>query len=217
MEEKGEEVDESFYHHYINSVKERDNETHYIHFPLENDRFISILQNTNIISGGTTGLSIWQVRWWQAIHHLIHSLEILTKKIVTFQAGRILAQYCSKNKKLFTNKSILELGCGVGLTGLALIFTCHPSHYCFSDAHEKVLDYLIENIKLNLSEKIPIHNSGVNENTDLLFEGSCHSTKISVINFAWENADDSNFCKSFNPDVILAAGEMTYTYSFFCW
>lgn len=37
-----------------------------------------------------------------------------------WDAGIVLARYAIKNNGLFKNKSVLELGCGVGIGGLAV-------------------------------------------------------------------------------------------------
>lgn len=119
----------------------------------------------------------------------------------------MLAEYCQNNKNLFANKSILELGCGVGLTGLAVTFACNPTHYCFSDAHDKVLDYLVNNIKLNLSENIQTPCIASEENNLLCYQSIYKNTKITVVNLNWENTASFKFCETFRPDIILAAGK----------
>ncbi|OXB52488.1 hypothetical protein ASZ78_005430, partial [Callipepla squamata] len=45
--------------------------------------------------------------------------------------------------------TVLELGSGVGFTGLAICKTCNPKTYIFSDYHHCVLKQLRENIHLN--------------------------------------------------------------------
>ena len=49
----------------------------------------------------------------------------------------------------FFFRRIVELGCGLGLTGLIICRTCHPSHYVFTDCHQQVLQTLCENIEIN--------------------------------------------------------------------
>ena len=43
----------------------------------------------------------------------------------------------------------MELGSGVGFTGLVICKTCNPKTYIFSDYHHCVLKQLTENIHLN--------------------------------------------------------------------
>lgn len=47
-------------------------------------------------------------------------------------------------------RRILEMGSGLGLTGIALCLLCKPHSYCFTDYHEEVLDVLSQNVTLNL-------------------------------------------------------------------
>ena len=51
----------------------------------------------------------------------------------------------------FPFRSILELGAGLGFTGIALCLLCHPSRYTFTDCHDDVLHVLKENVGFNLS------------------------------------------------------------------
>lgn len=47
------------------------------------------------------------------------------------------------------SRSIIELGCGTGLTGLVICCSSLPSQYLFSDCHESVLEALQHNLSLN--------------------------------------------------------------------
>ncbi|XP_065200765.1 putative protein N-methyltransferase FAM86B2 isoform X2 [Planococcus citri] len=174
LEGRNEDVDEKVYHYYLKLLEQPESETHYIHYMISEDQFITVLQNTSTISDGTTGLSVWQ-------------------------AGKMLADYCLKNIHSFEKQNVLELGCGVGLTGLAVIFACKPSSYCFTDIHEKVLNYLESNIKLNVAITRCLTEANIS-----YFESSDVETKISIINLPWENVD-SNLTDSIKPDIILAA------------
>lgn len=100
-------------------------------------------------------------------------------------------------------KRILELGCGLGLTGLSVIHECIPSQYCFSDNHDRVLQYLIDNIYLNLKQ---IARNFDNMSSELVFEGNFDSTRIFVLQNEWEKTTSSDFCKLMSPEIILAAG-----------
>ncbi|XP_003226747.2 protein-lysine N-methyltransferase EEF2KMT [Anolis carolinensis] len=96
----------------------------YKSYLLPSEEAITLGESMAIISQGTTGL-------------------------VTWDAGLYLAEWALENPALFTNRSILELGSGIGLTGLAICKACHPSKYTFSDHHPCVLQKLLENIRLN--------------------------------------------------------------------
>lgn len=89
-----------------------------------------------------------------------------------FQASHFLADWCSANASHFQGKSILELGSGLGLTGLAIIQNCKPSSYTFTDVHDSVLKTLLENVNINLFNESPLSynaNNGKSEK-DLVSE-----------------------------------------------
>ncbi|XP_071247537.1 protein-lysine N-methyltransferase EEF2KMT isoform X3 [Salvelinus alpinus] len=85
---------------------------------------VSLSESTAVISEGTTGL-------------------------VTWEAALYLAEWALENTHVFTDRTVLELGCGVGLTGIAVCRSCYPSSYVFSDCHLSVLHRLRDNIQLN--------------------------------------------------------------------
>ncbi|XP_061568228.1 protein-lysine N-methyltransferase EEF2KMT [Cololabis saira] len=85
---------------------------------------VSLLENTALISQGTTGL-------------------------VTWEAALYLAEWALDHQQLFTGRSVLELGSGVGLTGITICRSCSPRRFIFSDCHPAVLQKLRENVQLN--------------------------------------------------------------------
>ncbi|NP_001134937.1 protein-lysine N-methyltransferase EEF2KMT [Salmo salar] len=85
---------------------------------------VSLSESTAVISEGTTGL-------------------------VTWEAALYLAEWALENTHVFTDRTVLELGSGVGLTGIAVCRSCYPSSYVFSDCHLSVLHKLRDNIQLN--------------------------------------------------------------------
>ncbi|XP_062309793.1 protein-lysine N-methyltransferase EEF2KMT isoform X1 [Osmerus eperlanus] len=92
---------------------------------------LSLSESVAVISEGTTGL-------------------------VTWEAALFLAEWALDNPHIFMGRTILELGSGVGLTGIAVCRSCRPSKYVFSDCHSSVLQKLQENVQLNgLSKKNP--------------------------------------------------------------
>lgn len=107
------------------------------------------------------------------------------------------------NKDLITGKKILELGCGVGLTGLAVVRSCAPKEYVFSDIHPSVLEMLRKNIKINLKsddERISnLDSSDVEADLKIHYNG----TKVQAVRLPWEDINDSS--NAINSDVVLAA------------
>uniref|UniRef100_A0A8C0JAY4 Protein FAM86A n=1 Tax=Chelonoidis abingdonii TaxID=106734 RepID=A0A8C0JAY4_CHEAB len=85
---------------------------------------VTLSETVAIISQGTTGL-------------------------VTWDAALYLVEWAIENSAIFSNRTILELGSGIGLTGIAICKTCNPKAYVFSDYHHCVLEQLRENIHLN--------------------------------------------------------------------
>ncbi|KAM4716623.1 protein-lysine N-methyltransferase EEF2KMT isoform 2-T2 [Anableps anableps] len=85
---------------------------------------VSLLENIALISEGTTGLVTWEA----ALH---------------------LAEWALENQQVFTGRSVLELGSGVGLTGITVCRSCNPLRFVFSDCHPAVLQKLRENVRLN--------------------------------------------------------------------
>ena len=47
------------------------------------------------------------------------------------------------------SRNVLELGCGVGLSGLIALHYCRPKTYFFTDFHEKVLEKVQINLEIN--------------------------------------------------------------------
>ncbi|XP_029912924.1 protein-lysine N-methyltransferase EEF2KMT [Myripristis murdjan] len=66
---------------------------------------VSLSESVAVISEGTTGL-------------------------VTWEAGLYLAEWAMDNQQAFTDRVVLELGSGVGLTGITVCRSCSPSRVC---------------------------------------------------------------------------------------
>ncbi|XP_073503900.1 protein-lysine N-methyltransferase EEF2KMT [Phyllobates terribilis] len=130
---------------------------------------VTLSENVAMISGGTTGL-------------------------VTWEAALSLAEWAIENNEIFNNRTILELGSGVGLTGLVICKSCYPKKYTFSDCHQKVLQQLKENIWLNgfiLSEA----HSVTSEN---------HKTVLSVTELDWESVTEQQLLH-LDADLVIAS------------
>ncbi len=65
-----------------------------------------------------------------------------------------LSEYILVNDQLFKGKSVLELGCGIGLTTMALMKT-KPHHLLATDYEELALDNTRNNFELNGISDLP--------------------------------------------------------------
>lgn len=89
--------------------------------------YITLKESSNLISRGTTGLTVWQASFY----------------FVEWLLASTMLQELS-------GKSVLELGCGLGFVGVAVCRLCEGCRYIFTDCHEHVLEKLQENVTLNL-------------------------------------------------------------------
>lgn len=64
----------------------------------------------------------------------------------------MLSDWILCNKELFHNKRILELGSGVGFTGITVGKFCSSKSITLTDCHSNVLNLLVENIKINFPD-----------------------------------------------------------------
>ncbi|XP_050491902.1 protein-lysine N-methyltransferase EEF2KMT isoform X1 [Bombus huntii] len=188
IEDEGGEIYDGIYTTYCNLISSTIEEsTHYRHFLIE-DNCISIKESTSIISEGTTGLCSWQ--------------------------GAIeLSKWCLGNKEKFFGKVILELGCGVGLTGLSIIKTCFPKQYIFTDCHKIVLEMAFENIQLNLvcnERKIESALKYDRFKSQL----RCNYTDVKIEELRWEDINKYVNEQWVLPDIIIGADILYDTDSF---
>lgn len=92
-------------------------------------------------------------------------------------------------------RTVLELGSGAGLTGVAICRSCHPSRYVFSDCHPNVLRRLKDNVRLN----------GLVERT---------TPRVSVEELDWTEAAEERL-EQIGADVVIAAGCIGIFFFFF--
>jgi len=90
----------------------------------DDDEPLVIAENSHQLSQGSTGLAAWQ-------------------------GAFSLAEFSLQHRDRFCAKNVLELGCGIGLTGLAILAACLPMSYTFTDGDAAVLDLLRQNIAIN--------------------------------------------------------------------
>ncbi|XP_063077521.1 protein-lysine N-methyltransferase EEF2KMT [Engraulis encrasicolus] len=120
---------------------------------------VSLTESQAVISEGTTGL-------------------------VTWEAAMYLTEWALENPHLFSGTTLLELGSGVGLTGIALCRHCKPKKYVFSDFHPSVLQKLEANVELN-SQDLP-------------------DVAVSVEELDWENVSEGRL-RDIGADTVIAA------------
>ncbi|GFR71192.1 protein FAM86A [Elysia marginata] len=66
-------------------------------------------------------------------------------------AAQHLAEWILENPHIVENRTITELGCGLGFTGIVICKSCQVKSYTFTDCHSQVLYLLSKNISQNLS------------------------------------------------------------------
>ena len=87
--------------------------------------------------------------------------------------------------KSLLSRVVLELGSGPGLLGILICKACNPRTYIFSDHHEKVLELLCDNIRINSlkldAEELKGDNNGdvfTEDNETPSFESFNISSKV---------------------------------------
>ncbi|XP_058672028.1 protein-lysine N-methyltransferase EEF2KMT [Ammospiza caudacuta] len=163
-------------------LKEEEESTHcYKNYLLPSGDCVSLCESTALISGGTTGLLTWEA----ALH---------------------LAQWALQNPSLFRGRTVLELGSGVGFTGIAICKSCQPRTFIFSDCHPRVLSQLGENLQLNgLSPEPDGTWSPQTESQGQEGEGqSCQTPKVIVAELDWGSVTEKQLL-ALRADVVIAA------------
>lgn len=188
LEEDGIELCEDLYNLYVESLENSKTQSSFSYksyYLSTIDEFIPLFECSSFLSCGTTGLNTWP-------------------------GARFLANWCIHHKDLFFNKRIIELGAGVGLTGIMVTKSCFPVSYLFTDYHEKVLKILNYNVKLNFDQSTQVCNDSdilLNEPLLLPSKYSNGDTVISVDSIDWtEQCGVDAILESYGIfDVILAA------------
>ncbi|XP_040212926.1 protein-lysine N-methyltransferase EEF2KMT [Rana temporaria] len=136
---------------------------------------VTLCESTAIISEGTTGL-------------------------VTWDAALFLAEWAIENVDIFRNRTVLELGSGIGLTGLVICKSCFPKKYMFSDCHQKVLSKLRENIHLN--GFVLTDEDDYTKTPERVKDSD--TVQMSVLELDWESIKEQQL-SHIDADVIIAA------------
>ncbi|NXS73970.1 EF2KT methyltransferase, partial [Pandion haliaetus] len=176
----GEPLDE-LYDTLAGILNEEESTRCYKNYLLPTGEPVTLSESVAIISGGTTGL----VTWDAALH---------------------LAEWAIENSAVFSNRTVLELGSGIGFTGIAICKTCKPKTYIFSDYHHCVLKQLTENIRLNgfvlepgTTQHIQTESQGQKAEAT-----NYQKTKLIVAELDWGSVTEKQLL-DLQPDVIIAA------------
>lgn len=63
----------------------------------------------------------------------------------------MLADWALSSKEIVKSKKILELGCGVGFTGITIAKLCNVHSVIMTDCHDDVLNTVLKNIEINFT------------------------------------------------------------------
>lgn len=111
--------------------------------------------------------------------------QLDTVGLTSWQAGYMLAEYIAANTERFKDKKCLELGSGVGLTGIVLAKLTQTAEICLTDYTTEILSNMRTNCEIN----------------DL--------PNLDVRQLDWEEFNEANSDPSglvpFLPDIIMAA------------
>ncbi|XP_075021918.1 protein-lysine N-methyltransferase EEF2KMT isoform X5 [Calonectris borealis] len=165
-------------------LNEKESTHCYKSYLLPTGESVTLSESVAIISGGTTGL----VTWDAALH---------------------LAEWATENSTVFSNRTVLELGSGIGFTGIAICKTCNPKTYVFSDYHPCVLKQLTENIRLNgfvLEPETTPHIQTEPQGQEAEAT-NCQKPKLTVAELDWGSVTEKQLL-DLQPDVIVAAEQV---------
>jgi predicted nicotinamide N-methyase len=122
--------------------------------------FIKLSEQTLFLANGDEGLHLWE-------------------------ASVVLSRYIIKNKNLFKNKQVIELGSGCGLVGMSTLINTQCDHLVFSDYQDPVLNNLVNNIQLNKKEHT--HSLEPLVESDNINCLGCHPGRHSILKLDWRD------------------------------
>ncbi|XP_073943817.1 protein-lysine N-methyltransferase EEF2KMT-like isoform X1 [Choristoneura fumiferana] len=139
------------------------------HYVLNNDtrNIITIMETNNMVVNGTTGMRTWE-------------------------AALTLADWALSNKDVFAHKKVVELGSGVGFTGITIAKECNLESIVLTDCHNDVLKTIKRNIKINLPK---LNNSDDAQPNAV--------SNIDVMMLDWNDAEDLK--NNLVPDILIGA------------
>ncbi|KAI8420680.1 hypothetical protein MSG28_007910 [Choristoneura fumiferana] len=139
------------------------------HYVLNNDtrNIITIMETNNMVVNGTTGMRTWE-------------------------AALTLADWALSNKDVFAHKKVVELGSGVGFTGITIAKECNLESIVLTDCHNDVLKTIKRNIEINF----PKLNNSDDAQPDAV-------SNIDVMMLDWNDAEDLK--NNLVPDILIGA------------
>ncbi|NXA28900.1 EF2KT methyltransferase, partial [Ibidorhyncha struthersii] len=142
---------------------------------------VTLSESSVMVSGGTTGLVTWDAALW-------------------------LAEWATQNPAVFSDRTVLELGSGIGFTGITICKTCSPKAYIFSDCHPCVLQQLMENIRLNgfAVEPKTAHRLQTEPPGWEAEAPNYQNPKLIVAELDWGSVTEKQL-SDLRPDVVIAA------------
>ncbi|NXG02063.1 EF2KT methyltransferase, partial [Sakesphorus luctuosus] len=162
-------------------LKDEESTQCYKNYFLPTGDCVTLSESTAMVSGGTTGLITWDA----ALH---------------------LAEWAVGNPEVFSDRTVLELGSGIGFTGIAICKTCQPKTYVFSDCHPRVLRQLAENIQLNGFVPEPGATWGIQTEPQgqEVEAKNCQKPKLVVAELDWGSVTEKQL-EGLQPDIVIAA------------
>ncbi|KAJ8961059.1 hypothetical protein NQ314_005989 [Rhamnusium bicolor] len=194
LEKQGSEIHDELYLAYGRLVALPASIECFKHYYIQNSgNIVSLRENINLISDGTTGLRTWQ-------------------------ASLALSEWALQSEEAFKNKVILELGSGTGLTGLALVMECSPRCMYFTDCHSSVLSSLCDNVRLNIKDNISKNSEyGITADAsdrlkrvkDRCLYSNLGNSNIFVLNLPWDDINEEE-CLKLGPINKVIAADVVY-------
>ncbi|XP_067141486.1 protein-lysine N-methyltransferase EEF2KMT isoform X2 [Centruroides vittatus] len=192
IEETGFEFSENLYLAYADTLT-GEKQTFYQSYIINPQLTVTLEATQNIVNHSTTGLIVWE-------------------------ASKFLVDWGIENAALLKEKTILELGSGLGLLGIALCQLVKFSKYIFSDNSQDVLRILKKNIDLNFyhseynklnviqKQKEKFNNfANFDDGNDV---NKPEVSNLTVLPMEWKSATCGEINK-YNPDIILGS-DITY-------
>ncbi|KAJ8722578.1 hypothetical protein PYW07_003758 [Mythimna separata] len=172
--EPNQEVHDDFYTQLCKSMKDLNKDGFsYRHYVIGNDinNIITIKETRNLVVNGTTGLKTWE-------------------------AALMLSDWALCNQDKFENKTVLELGSGVGFTGITIGKLCNLKSLILTDCHDEVLKTISENISINFP------HCKQETNKDITFF-KAEDKSLGVMQLDWNAIKD--LPNSIVPDILIGA------------